>query len=160
MNKYTNLTLLNELAHIVIKEAHLSKRDRLILEMRLCGSTLEEVGNEFGISKERTRQIIIRVIQNMKGRAESLESDIRNSLLATGKIVFDDIKRESYTPIEMLNLSPRALNTLINGGVGSIEQLAICTESQLDNFRGMGVKALNEIRQSLWIRGYSLIASK
>jgi hypothetical protein len=36
--------------------------------------------------------------------------------------------KESYTPIEILNLSPRTLNALINAGVGSIEQLTKCTD--------------------------------
>jgi DNA-directed RNA polymerase subunit alpha len=35
--------------------------------------------------------------------------------------------KESYTPIEILNFSPRTLNALINAGVGSIEQLTKCT---------------------------------
>jgi DNA-directed RNA polymerase subunit alpha len=47
-------------------------------------------------------------------------------------------KKESYTPIEILGLSPRTLNALINGEIGSIEQLTKCTESKLTNLRGFG----------------------
>lgn len=64
--------------------------------------------------------------------------------------------KESYTPIEILNLSPRTLNALINAGVGSIEQLTKCTESTLSNFRGFGAKALDEVKTTLATRNLTL----
>lgn len=64
--------------------------------------------------------------------------------------------KESYTPIEILNLSPRTLNALINAGVGSIEQLTKCTESILSNFRGFGAKALDEVKATLATRNFKL----
>jgi len=57
--------------------------------------------------------------------------------------------QESYTPIEILGFSPRTLNALINGGIGSIEQLSKCTESKLSNLRGFGKKALTEVSEAL-----------
>lgn len=65
-------------------------------------------------------------------------------------------KQESYTPIEILGLSPRTLNSLINGDIGSIEQLTKCTESKLANLRGFGKKALTEVEEALEKRGLSL----
>lgn len=64
--------------------------------------------------------------------------------------------KESYTPIEILNFSPRTLNALINAGVGSIEQLTKCTEPTLSNFRGFGAKALDEVKKTLGERGLKL----
>jgi DNA-directed RNA polymerase subunit alpha len=64
--------------------------------------------------------------------------------------------KESYTPIEILNLSPRTLNALINGGVGSIEQLTKCSEASLANFRGFGSKALDEVKDALVDRSLQL----
>ncbi len=64
--------------------------------------------------------------------------------------------QESYTPIEILGFSPRTLNALINGGIGSIEQLSKCTESKLTNLRGFGKKALNEVSDALEKKGHSL----
>lgn len=64
--------------------------------------------------------------------------------------------KESYTPIEILNFSPRTLNALINAGVGSIEQLTKCTEATLSNFRGFGAKALEEVKKTLGDRGLRL----
>lgn len=64
--------------------------------------------------------------------------------------------KETYTPIEILGLSPRTLNALINGEIGSIEQLVKCTESKLTNLRGFGRKALNEVADALTGRGLTL----
>lgn len=64
--------------------------------------------------------------------------------------------QESYTPIEILGFSPRTLNALINGGIGSVEQLEKCTESKLTNLRGFGKKALTEVAEALESRGSSL----
>lgn len=64
--------------------------------------------------------------------------------------------QESYTPIEILGFSPRTLNALINGGIGSIEQLSKCTESKLSNLRGFGKKALTEVKDALEKKSLSL----
>lgn len=64
--------------------------------------------------------------------------------------------QEQYTPIEILGLSPRTLNALINGEIGSIEQLVKCTESKLTNIRGFGRKALTEAKAALEARGLKL----
>ncbi|MBU2524376.1 DNA-directed RNA polymerase subunit alpha [Patescibacteria group bacterium] len=64
--------------------------------------------------------------------------------------------QDSYTPIEILGLSPRTLNALINGGIGSIEQLTKCTISKLNNLRGFGKKAANEVRAALAPRNLTL----
>jgi len=64
--------------------------------------------------------------------------------------------QEAYTPIEILGFSPRTLNALINGGIGSIEQLSKCTESKLTNLRGFGRKALTEVKDALKTRDLTL----
>ncbi len=68
--------------------------------------------------------------------------------------------KETYTPIEILNLSPRTLNALINGGIGSIEQLTKCTESKLSNLRGFGKKAMNEVRDALALKNLKLFGDE
>ncbi len=66
------------------------------------------------------------------------------------------VVKESYTPIEILNFSPRTLNALINGGIGSIEQLTKCSKATLSNLRGFGAKALEEVVHTLAERNLSL----
>ena len=65
-------------------------------------------------------------------------------------------KQEAYTAIEILVLSPRALNALINGSIGSIEQLVKCNENKLLNLRGFGKKALTEVRSALKTRNMQM----
>lgn len=65
-------------------------------------------------------------------------------------------KQKSYTPIEILTLSPRTVNALINGGIGSIEELVECTENKLISLRGFGKKAFTEVKEALKQRGLSL----
>lgn len=72
----------------------------------------------------------------------------------------EESKKETYTPIEILNFSPRTLNSLINGGIGSIEQLVKCTPSKLGNFRGFGKKAMTEVSDALATRGLKLMDEK
>jgi len=71
----------------------------------------------------------------------------------------DDSSKESYTPIEILNLSPRTLNALINGDIGSVEELIECSQDKLDTLRGFGKKAMDEVNQSLEARGLKLLDS-
>jgi len=61
-----------------------------------------------------------------------------------------------YTPIEVLNLSPRPLNSLINGGIGSLQTLVEKSPDELSMFRGMGTKNLEEIIKVLKDRGLKL----
>lgn len=68
----------------------------------------------------------------------------------------EESDKETYTPIEILNFSPRTLNACINGGIGSIEQLIKCTPSKLANFRGFGKRAMGEVTDALAARGLSL----
>jgi len=80
-----------------------------------------------------------------------------HDIIAKQQVEEEKATRTEYTPIEILNLSPRTLNALINGGIGSIEQLTQCTESKLSNLRGFGKKAMEEVREALEKRGLTLI---
>jgi len=87
---------------------------------------------------------------------ENYMSDIKSIIEKEKEEEMKKPKQESYTPIEILGLSPRSLNSLINGGIGSIEQLSKCTESKLSNLRGFGKKALTEVKSALEKRGLNL----
>lgn len=90
---------------------------------------------------------------------ETVEKEFMADFTRTSQAVTDESRaavKESYTPIEILNLSPRTLNSLINAGVGSIEQLVKCNPATLSNFRGFGSKALDEVKQTLATRGLTL----
>src|SRR3990170_4283057 len=72
-----------------------------------------------------------------------------HDIIAKQQVEEERATRTEYTPIEILNLSPRTLNALINGGIGSIEQLTKCSKASLTNLRGFGSKALDEAEQVL-----------
>jgi DNA-directed RNA polymerase subunit alpha len=63
---------------------------------------------------------------------------------------------ESFTPIDILGLSQRTLNALVNGGITSVELLLAKPVSQLSQLRGFGQKAKTELEQVLVERGYIL----
>jgi len=71
--------------------------------------------------------------------------------------VQEELEKETYTPIEIMWLSPRTLNALINGNILSIEQLTKCTETKLSSIKGFGKKAMTEIRSALAERDLKLL---
>lgn len=68
-----------------------------------------------------------------------------------------ELEKETYTPIEIMWLSPRTLNALVNWDILSIEQLTKCTEAKLSSIKGFWKKAMTEIRDSLRERGLKLL---
>jgi len=87
---------------------------------------------------------------------EKYMSDVKSILEKEKQEEANKPTQETYTPIEILGFSPRTLNALINGGIGSIEQLSKCTESKLSNLRGFGKKALTEVANALAKRNLTL----
>jgi DNA-directed RNA polymerase subunit alpha len=83
--------------------------------------------------------------------------DIKDLLDREKEEVKEELEKESYTPIEIMGLSPRTLNALINGNILSIEQLTKCTETKLSSIKWFGKKAMTEIRSSLNERGLKLL---
>ncbi len=84
-------------------------------------------------------------------------SDIREVIEKEKQEVKADLEKETYTPIEIMWLSPRTLNALVNGDILSIEQLTKCTEAKLSSIKGFGKKAMTEVRDALRSRGLKLL---
>ena len=130
--------------------------EKLVIDVQTNGSLTADEAMQFAAQ-------LLRSYFEYFGSAEKIvESDFIADFSRAGAqtAVADDTApvKESYTPIEILNFSPRTLNALINAGVGSIEQLTKCTEAALTNFRGFGAKALDEVKAILAERGLSLSA--
>lgn len=83
--------------------------------------------------------------------------DIKDLLSREKAEVKQELEKENYTPVEIMWLSPRTLNALINGNILSIEQLTKCTETKLSSIKWFWKKAMNEIRDSLKGRGLKLL---
>ncbi len=71
------------------------------------------------------------------------------------KEIKEELEKETYTPIEIMGLSPRTLNALINWSILSVEHLTKCTETKLSSIKWFGKKAMTEIKDALaerWLR--------
>jgi len=129
--------------------------DKLVLEIETNGSITPEEALKFSASVMKSYFDLFL----MEG--DDVEPDFRSDVKSVKEKEIEEheeeSKKETYTPIEILNFSPRTLNALINGGIGSIEQLVKCTPSKLSNFRGFGKKAMTEVSEALETRGLKIM---
>jgi len=128
--------------------------DKLTLEIETNGAITAEDGIKFASNLLQSYFGLLNT-ENLMIEEEYM-SDIKSILEKEKKEEDNKPSQESYTPIEILGFSPRTLNALINGGIGSIEQLSKCTESKLANLRGFGKKALTEVANALDKKGLTL----
>jgi DNA-directed RNA polymerase subunit alpha len=84
-------------------------------------------------------------------------SDVKDLLSREKEEVQVELEKESYTPIEIMWLSPRTLNALINWDILSIEKLSRCTETKLSSIKWFGKKAMTEIKDALSERWMKLL---
>ena len=84
-------------------------------------------------------------------------SNFEDLLNKEKEVVKEELEKETYTPIEIMGLSPRTLNALINWNILSVETLTKCTETKLVWIKGFGKKAMTEIREALAERGLKLL---
>ena len=87
----------------------------------------------------------------------SFISDVRDLLNKEKEEIKEELEKETYTPIEIMGLSPRTLNALINWNILSIEQLTKCTETKLSSIKWFWKKAMTEIRDALSEKGEKLL---
>jgi DNA-directed RNA polymerase subunit alpha len=84
-------------------------------------------------------------------------SNLKDLLSREKEEVAVEMEKETYTPIEIMWLSPRTLNALINWDILSIEKLSKCTETKLSSIKWFGKKAMTEIKSALAERGMKLL---
>lgn len=106
----------------------------------------EMLTSYFGIFNEDSMQIDGEFISDVKDLIKKEKEEVK-----------EELEKETYTPIEIMGLSPRTLNALINGNILSIEQLTKCTETKLSSIKWFGKKAMTEIRSSLAERDLKLL---
>lgn len=135
----------------------LTNLDKLTLEIQTNGAITPEDALKFSSNVLKSYFSLFNVAE------VAVESDFMiDATKITAKEKEEEAKKptqEAYTPIEILGLSPRTLNALINGDIGSIEMLTKCSESKLTNLRGFGKKALTEVQSALENRGLKLSES-
>ncbi|MEI8229822.1 MAG: DNA-directed RNA polymerase subunit alpha [Candidatus Peregrinibacteria bacterium] len=128
--------------------------EKLVMDIQTNGSLSAEEAVQF------SSQLLKGYFEYFSSAEKVIEKEFIADFTRVGPVTAEaggeSAVKESYTPIEILNFSPRTLNALINAGVGSIEQLTKCSEAALSNFRGFGAKALDEVKQTLAERGLKL----
>ncbi len=104
------------------------------------------LGSYFNLFNEAGLQIEWEFIGDIKKLIEKEKAEIKTEL-----------EKETYTPIEIMWLSPRTLNALVNWEILSIEQLTKCTEAKLSSIKWFGKKAMTEVRNALKERWLKLL---
>lgn len=72
-----------------VNTEYLSKRDQIIVEMRMKGKTLQEIGDRLGITRERVRQMEVRIL----GTRFELEDMNIKELIGRNEIKINEIKK-------------------------------------------------------------------
>lgn len=118
--------------------------ERLVVEIWTDGTmTPDDALNQ-------SAQILTRHFQQIaefSGHLEMLESPAATTKAALPPQVYD-------TPIEALDLSPRAYNSLKRAGVSKVGEVLDMSEEALLNVRNFGRKSLDELRDRLILKGY------
>lgn len=115
--RYGELTNLDAL-HITVKTNGIMSPSDVI---KFSGKMLESY---FGLFNEEALQVGGEFIANIREVIEKEKQEVKA-----------DLERETYTPIEIMGLSPRTLNALVNGDILSIEHLTKCTEAKLSSIK-------------------------
>lgn len=115
---------------------HLTLRERKIYMMRygIGGykqNKLQEIGDEFSLSRERIRQILNKIEKKIKR--------------------FKTYKKQEYknTLVEDLNLSPRTINALMKKNINTIDDLSKKNLEDFRNIKGFGSKAYDQVVSAL-----------
>ena len=147
-----------------VKKVRYEVEDNRVGQMTNLDKLTLEVETNGALTAEDSLKFASNLLQSYFNLFNAEEIMVEEDYLSDVKSILEKEKedeaakpaQESYTPIEILGFSPRTLNALINGGIGSIEQLSKCTESKLSNLRGFGKKALTEVANALDKKGLTL----
>lgn len=137
--RYGEITNLDAL-HITVKTNGVMSPADVV---KFSGKMLESY---FALFNEEALQVGGEFIANIREVIEREKQEVKA-----------DLEKETYTPIEIMGLSPRTLNALVNGDIASIEQLSKCTEAKLSSIKGFGRKAMTEVREALATKGLKLL---
>ncbi len=137
--RFWDMVNLDSLEMIITTDGSISPVDALKFSWDMLSSY-------FSIFNEKSLQVEGQFISNVADLISKEKAEVK-----------EELEKESYTPIEVMWLSPRTLNALINGDILSIEKLAKSTETKLSSIKGFGKKAMAEIRAALAERWLKLL---
>lgn len=135
-------------AYLIYGADILNDREKEIIEARINGDTLEDIGDQMGTTKERVRQIESAVVGKMRNylNARIVESRTNKRILENQKSDNPNIDKEEL-PVEYFSgeLSARTINALYNNHIkDTVSLYESFTTRQLPFFRGIGTKGYEE----------------
>ena len=167
--------------------SYLSDREKEFISNKYqLEKTLEEIGQIYGLTRERVRQIINVALQKIRHRIKNFErekliKDNENEIKEYRKKIFDEFVRtgvygkeqelvfgavrvvnksdsvEELDGLENLDLSVRSYNCLRRYGVHTISQLLkLQYPDEYYKIRNLGKKSVKEIITKLHDRGYMI----
>lgn len=168
-----------------VMEKHLIAKEEIVLDNTyISHKTLEEIGTEYGISRERVRQILIKALRKIKvhkkyfeigelAYPEIYEKEQRDKYIEEIKSKWtyesakeyiaeyegtDEYKKQFLldTPIEDLDFSFRTYNCLKRAYKNTLEDLIECEDVDLMKIRNLGRKSLKEIVDKVHSLGFRL----
>jgi hypothetical protein len=101
------------------------------------------------------RLFVLRVDQDIARRSVRAQQALRYLHKALAEVAHPRYAPPYYdTPIEALDLSPRACNSLKRAGVSKVGEVLELTEEDLLYVRNFGRKSLGELRDRLILKGF------
>lgn len=119
-----------------------------IQAIKLSANMMEDYFELFNTEDAYTDEDFTTSFEQLKKKKESEEAEASAN------------QEVSFTPIDILGLSQRTLNALVNGNINSVEELVETPMKTLAQLRGFGQKAKVELEQVLVERGYVLPTEK
>jgi hypothetical protein len=107
--------------------------------MRKRGATLREIGQRFNISRERVRQILLRLAAREREKAEA-----------------ESMPFTPDAPLRILQLSTRSSNCLRNENIRMVRDLLAYSEAELMRLLNFGRGSLEEVKRALARHGCRL----
>ena len=124
--------------------------------------TLRQAGEQEGVSQERMRQIIIKIIRKIRRRIFVINQQIKEPQVIIKYIEKPDTEDVAnlpivYKPVEALGeMTVRTFNVLKNGNIKTVQQLIEKKEHELLRLPNFGRKSLNELKEVLSRQGLKL----
>lgn len=132
----------------------LTLSDAMLVELNISDGMAKEVDGlplkyMFELFRDIVEVLIIEAYEKEQEINTRLDKDEVDKELDFENEMEPKVLKLPCTPIERLNLSPRAYNCLRRAGISRIEQLLAMDDEDYRNIRNLGKKSTEEIKQKL-----------
>ena len=132
--------------------ASLAQREEMVLRERFSGKTLEQIGDDSGVSRERIRQIQMKALRKMRHPTRIRRLMGKQPYLVEPKLepkLKPHLKARLCISINELEISVRAYRRFVENNIMNVGDIVSKTPAMLLGYKNLGRKTLNEIRELL-----------